>query len=231
MKVRQWIKVFMTVLVLTFAMGMLSGAEARGLVVENGVNHIYNKSGKMVTNVPAYKIKKQYYSVDSQGTATELTGVEKLAAARLVKLKAGGKKSMKNLKKAFAWCASLKYRSNSRSGLSSTEAAEYYGRYGFKRKSGDCNTVAYTFAWMAKVLGYDMNTVQGYVPSGSTGKLQKHAWCTMKTGKKLFYYDPDYNRTYAGKRVKTRSGVKKLGKYCGFKFKYGTSGTYVYKVD
>ncbi len=232
MKYNRWLKVILMMMVLTLAMGVqVSAAEKTGLVTEDGVDHIYNAKGELVKSVPAYQLNKNYYSVDSKGTAVRLLGVKKLAAQRLVKLKAGGKKSMKNLKKAFAWSASLTYRSNTKSSLKGEKAAEYYGTYGFKNQSGDCNTAAYTFRWMAQVLGYNkMTAVHGYVPNSKTGKKQKHTWCTMKIGKKLYYFDPDYNRSYAGKKVKTRKGTKKLGKYCGFKFTYGTPGTFVYKT-
>lgn len=202
-----------------------------GLVAEDGVTRIYAK-GKMLKNVPAYKIKVNgatcFYTIDQNGSATMLTGLMATAASRLVQLKAGDKKSTQNLKKAFKWSASLTYRSNTKRNLKGDKAAEYYGKYGFSTRSGDCNTVAYTFYWMAKVLGYNPVVVQGHVPSGSMSNLKPHTWVTMKSKKKTYYYDPDLNRTYAGKTVMTGSGRKTLGKYCGFQFLYGTSGTYKY---
>ena len=94
--------------------------------------------------------------------------------------------------------------------------------------NGDCNTAACTFYWMAKVLGYSPKAVQGHVPNGSMSNLKPHAWVTIKFKKQLFYFDPDLNRAYAGKTVRTASGWVTQGKYCGFKFRYGTPGTYKY---
>lgn len=215
------------------AMALAVPAFADGsLVTENGREYIYSKPGVKARNVPAYKVKVNgvdcYYSTDQDGAAVRLTGLMETAAQRLVKLKAGGKKSMKNLKKAFKWSAKLRYRNNTKKKLKGNEAAEYYGSYGFATRSGDCNTSAYTFYWMAKVLGYDMKVVQGHVPSGTMSNLKSHTWLTMKAGKKTWYFDPDFNRTYAGKTVRTASGRRKLGTYCGFKFRYGTKGTYRY---
>ena len=203
-----------------------------GVVTEGGKTSIYTKAGKLVKGVPAYKIKVDgktcYYTIDKKGNATKLSGLEQMAAKRLVAQKAGGKKSKKNLKKAFRWSAKLKYRSNTRK-LKGKKAAEYYGKYGFKNRMGDCNTAAYTFYWMAKVLGYSPKVVQGHVPSGSINNLKNHTWVTIKIKKTTYYFDPDFNRSYRGKTVRTRSGMKTLGKDCGFMFKYGTPGTYMYK--
>ena len=234
MKKTGWIRILAAFLAMTvFLAQPASAAEAKktGPVTENGKLHIYTAAGKLAVNVRAYKCKVNgktaYYSIDKQGIATKLKGVKAMAAKRLVKLKAGGKKSVKNLKKAFKWSAGLRYRSNT-NGSRGSKAAKYYGKYGFSTGSGDCNTAAYTFYWMAKVLGYSPKVVQGHVPNGSMSNLKSHAWVTIKFKKKLFYFDPDLNRAYAGKTVRTASGWIRQGKYCGFKFRYGTPGTYKY---
>ena len=233
-------KIFGLTILLTLVMALgvsAFGEETKqtkktGLVTEKGVDHIYSKSGSMLKSVPAYKLKVDgktcYFSVDKKGVAKKLTGMKKMAAKRLVALKAGKKKSISNLKKAFKWSARLRYRNITKK-LKGSKAAKYFGKYGFKTKTGDCNVAAYTFYWMAKVLGYKPKVIQGHVPSGSMSNLKNHTWATIKFGKKTYYFDPDFNRAYAGKTVRTRSGMKTLGKYCGFKFLYGTPGTYVYK--
>ena len=234
MKKTGWIRILAVLLAMTAFLTLPVSAEETkkiGLVTEDGQQHIYTTAGTLVKNVPAYKCKvngkTNYYSIDKKGTATRLKGVKAMAAKRLVKLKAGGKKSIKNLKKAFKWSAGLNYRSNT-NGSRGSKAAKYYGKYGFSTGSGDCNTAAYTFYWMAKVLGYSPKAVQGYVPNGSMSNLKPHAWVTIKFKKQLFYFDPDLNRAYAGKTVRTASGWVTQGKYCGFKFRYGTPGTYKY---
>lgn len=234
-----WFRSLMMVLLLIMTCAMSAAAaesgksqtKKTGVVTEDGATHVYADDGSFLKSVPAYKVKVKgktcYYTIDKKGNARKLTGVKKLAAKRLVALKAGGKKSKKNLKKAFLWSASLRYRSNTKN-VKGKKAAKYYGNYGFKKRSGDCNTAAYTFYWMAKLLGYSPKVVQGHVPDGSLSNLKKHAWVTIKIKKKTWYFDPDFNRTYRGKTVKTRSGMKKLGKDCGYMFLYGTPGTYMY---
>ena len=149
--------------------------------------------------------------------------VEKLADKRLKKLKAE-KKSMKNLKKAFKWSASLRFRTTKTYKKKKTSK---YGIYGFKNGYGDCNVAACTFYWMAKRLGYDGKCVFGYAMK-STGRLESHAWVMIKLKGKYYYFDPNFNHEFAGQTVKTRAGLKKLGKYCGFKVTYGTPGTLRY---
>ena len=230
-----WLHGFVVLLVLTIVLSLPAfGAQTKkktGLVKEDGLTHIYKNNGKLVKNVPVYQLKAKgktgYYSVDKEGNAVKLKGVQQMAAKRLHKLNAGGKKKLKNLKKAFKWSAGLVYRNNTRR-LKGEEAAKYYGKYGFSTHSGDCNTAACTFYWMARVLGYAPEVVQGHVPSGSLTNLKAHTWVIIPMSGKTYYFDPDFNRAYAGKTVKTKSGKKKLGKYCGFKFLYGTSGTYMY---
>ena len=202
-----------------------------GVVKDGEKTFIYTNTGELVKNKPVYCLKgartKEYYTIDSSGEAEKLTGVRKDAAIRLIKLKAFDGKYLKNLKKAFKWSASLIYRNNT-NGSRGEKAAKYYGRYGFRTQSGDCNTAAYTFYWMAELLGFSCNVVQGHVPSGSMKNLKAHTWVIIKEGKTKWYYDPDFNRAYAGKTAQTSSGMRKFDKDCGFRFKYGTPGTYKY---
>ena len=247
MKKTGYFRMVIAVLMLTLSLTLPAGAadesadaagaqgmeKKSGLVTEDGEAHIYTDAEKLVKNVPVYVLKADgktaYFSVDEDGNAKKLTGVMEMAAKRLVRLKAGDKKTMANLKKAFKWSAGLRYRNNTKK-IKGSRAAQYYGEYGFRTLSGDCNTAAYTFWWMGKVLGYSPAVVNGKVPDGSADNLKKHTWVTMKMDKKTWVFDPDFNRTYAGKTVKTRSGKKKLGKYCGFRFTYGTPGTYMYRL-
>lgn len=160
----------------------------------------------------------------------KLTKVEKMAQNQLKKLKATGRDSMKNLKKAFLWSASLKFRDISPAKRGKA-AASYYGIDGFSKGSGDCNTAAFTFYWMAKMLGYEARVIQGYVPDTSMTDLKTHAWVMIKIGKKEYFFDPDLNRAYQkylGQQVKTSRGMVKITKYHGFKFLFGQKGTYIY---
>jgi len=193
-----------------------------GVVNEGGVTHIYNAKGRLMKNKPAYKVKVNgktwYYAIARDGAAVRLKNVKAKAAARLCQLKAGGKKSEANLKKAFAWASGRAYQNNTKSSKKGMAAARYYGSYGFGAGRGDCNTVAAVFYWMATVLGYDAKFVQGYVPDGSITNLQSHAWVTIEMDGKTYVFDPDFTRVYASR----------FGKTCGFKISYGQKSTYIY---
>ena len=130
-----------------------------------------------------------------------------------------------SLKKAFLWSANLKYYNNTKS-YTGSKAAKYYGNYGFKYLRGDCNTQAYTFYYMAKVLGYNAKVVKGYIPTsvvnGVYGGFKPHAWVEITIGKTTYVCDPNFNTSTDAK------GQKAKNTYVGFLFKYGTKGTYAY---
>ena len=200
---------------------------------ECGYNCRWTVSGSVITFIYKTAYLDTSKNITGAISISDLSGLERSAITEAVfdmaiaGIGEGTLDGFKNLKKAFKWSARLRYRSNT-NGSRGKKAARYYGKYGFSTGSGDCNTAAYTFYWMAKVLGYSPKVVQGHVPNGSMYNLKSHAWVTIKFKKKLFYFDPDLNRAYAGKTVRTASGWIRQGKYCGFKFRYGTPGTYKY---
>ena len=165
--------------------------------------YCFDKTGKLVTNKPYYKIKKN-------GQATRLSTVETMAAVRLQKCKG-------NLKKAFNWSVSLQYAGNVKV---SKKTPTEYGLYGFKTGSGDCYVMAATFYWMAKVAGYDAHYVKGYFQK-SGGKKGAHAWVEIDqkvNGKKKTYvYDPNFQKEYKLNGYKLTYGAKRTLKYVNYK--------------
>ena len=165
--------------------------------------YCFDKTGKLVTNKPYYKIKKN-------GQATKLSTVETMAAVRLQKCKG-------NLKKAFNWSVSLQYAGNVKV---SKKTPTEYGLYGFKTGSGDCYVMAATFYWMAKVAGYDAHYVKGYFQK-SGGKKGAHAWVEIDqkvNGKKKTYvYDPNFQKEYKLNGYKLTYGAKRTLKYVNYK--------------
>ena len=164
------------------------------------------------------------FSVQAEEAASDkenLTGVEKLAYEQLKELNAANGKSIRNLKKAFKWSAGLQYYEDSSFSKKRKlkAAADYYGVYGFNMKKGDCNVEAFTFYWMARVMGYDAEPVQGYILKQSG--LSAHSWVTIRIGKKTFVFDPNFSKEYAGQKAATAGGkIVKLGRLCGFKLTY-----------
>lgn len=173
--------------------------------------YCFDKTGKLVTNKPYYKINsKTYYKIKKNGQATKLSTVETMAAVRLQKYKG-------NLKKAFNWSVSLQYAGNVKV---SKKTPTEYGLYGFKTGSGDCYVMAATFYWMAKVAGYDAHYVKGYFQK-SGGKKGAHAWVEIdqkvKGKKKTYVYDPNFQKEYKLNGYKLTYGAKRTLKYVNYK--------------
>lgn len=195
------------------------------IVTKNGKQYYYNSAGKLVKGKYGFKIGKQYYRISKTGVLTKVSKAEGMAGELLNPYY--GKYSKKQiLWKAFQWSASLKYFTNPTKVPASQTKEAFYGLYGFQYKKGDCNVQAATFYWMAKVLGYNVKMVQGYVPKAknASGKITvygAHAWTTIKTGVKTYVYDPNFSG-YC-----TRYNMLKKMK-SGYGFAYGTKNTYRY---
>ena len=209
-----------------------SGRKVTGLYKVGKKTYYFGTNGKLVKEKRAYVIKvkgkKCYYNIDEKGVVKRWKDTAELAAKQLVSLKASlntvtNKKLEKSLKKAFLWASELKYRDNTVS-KTGKKAAQYYGNYAFTMKAGDCNTQAYAFYWMAKVLEYAPKYIKGYVPVGEIYK--PHAWVEIVMNGTTYVFDPNFNMTYDDRFGKTFREA--FGKYAGYKFTYGSHNTYAY---
>lgn len=212
----------------------VNGRKVTGLKKIDGRFYYFNAKGVLQKNKAAFKITVgstvRYYNINAKGIAIRLTGTQELAAARLVALGANlntitPAKQLAALKKAFLWSAQIKYRSMTDS-VSAADAPAYYGNYGFKTGRGDCRVQAYTFYWMAKVLGYKPAYIYGYVPrakvNGRYTNFATHAWCTIKFDGVKYVFDPNFNTSSDAAKYRVQN------QYIGFKFRYGAKHTYAY---
>lgn len=194
------------------------------IVTEDGKQYYYNKSGKLVKGKYGYKIGKSYYRISKSGVLKKVSRAEGLAG---IQLNAWYKKSKSQaLWQAFQWSAKLPYYTNSTKAPSGQSKRAYFGQFGFQNRRGDCNVQAATFYWMAKVLGYDVKFVQGYVPtaqdaSGRITKYGAHAWTTIKLKGKTYVYDPNFSGYCTQKHM-----LKEMKS--GYKITYGAKNTYRY---
>lgn len=194
-------------LLLTIILGLLlagclaTTASAAGyknkIVTVNGKKYYYNSKGKIIKGKYGYKIGSNYYKISKTGVLTKVSRSEG-QAGMLLNAYYGKYSNSQILWKAFQWSANLKYFTNKTKVPSGQSKESYFGLYGFKYKRGDCNVQAATFYWMAKVLGYDVKFVQGYVPTAknSSGKITAygaHAWTTIKMNGKTYVYDPNFS--------------------------------------
>lgn len=74
--------------------------------------------------------------------------------------------------------------------------------------------MASTFYWMAKVAGYNVHYVTGYVNKGKGNG--PHAWVEIKVKNNTYVYDPNFQKEYGPKG------------YTGYAVKYGQKGTLKY---
>ena len=116
-----------------------------------------------------------------------------------------------DMEKAFHWAhTAIEYEwtSTPPEGASHTQ---WYGKYGYENRRGNCYVMASAFYWMAKINGWDIHLVEGYVPI-SGGYLAVHGWCEVVMDGQLYVLDPYWSRKG----------------YNGYKIQYGQKGTYRY---
>ena len=179
----------------------------------DGKTYVFSKKGALVKNKAVYQVGKKYYRIDKKGVAERFKGVEAMAAKQVLSKKINGK-----LKKAFKWAAMDFATVAPCSSKKEAKIAAYYGKYAFKHGRGDCYAQAYAFYWMAKVLGYDVKVIRGYVRK--TNGLASHAWCEIRDKKgKVYVYDPNFNKEY---------GAKLGNANAGYRIRYGAKKTLAY---
>ena len=113
---------------------------------------------------------------------------------------------------AFRWShTALRY-----SGVGTPPAGvshvQWYGKYGYENRCGNCYVMAATFYWMAKTVGWEAYFVEGYVPL-ARGGMGPHGWVEVVRDGTTYVCDPDF--TYESGRN-------------GYFITYGTSGTWRY---
>ena len=116
-----------------------------------------------------------------------------------------------DLKAAFNWSVALKYYS----GVSKSPdpGINYFGDFGFDNRKGNCYVLAATFYEMAYTMGYNVRQIYGTVPLRAGGQ-GPHSWVEIDMDGGTYVFDP-----YMTNETKVN----------GFKFTYGTPGTWIYK--
>ena len=113
-----------------------------------------------------------------------------------------------DLYSAYKWSVGISYNINLDCGSTTTENAIY----SFSTHYGNCISMASTFCWMARVLGYEAVVIDGQVPYRSGG-FGEHAWVEIKVDGATYVCDPDFEM---------QTGRN------GYMINYGQSGTWLY---
>ena len=186
---------------------------ADGAMVQNqlltyeGRTYYLQGNGSLYMKRGAVKIGSVYYMSDSAGRIRSCSKAENLAIQALNEV--GW-----NVRSAYNWSTrKLRYVN-----ISETPPAGYpneadaWAVYGFQNKSGHCYVFACTFYQMAKVLGYEVHFLKGYVPS-SRGGLATHGWCEITMDGEVYVMDCSFGHSIGN----------------GYKIKYGQPGTWKYQ--
>lgn len=163
-----------------------TGAAAVGVVTIDGKQYYFNASG----------VKQEWMA----------TKAEQYAYDTLNKI--GW-----NLRAAYNWAAEMPYYRMSQDVVPpGTDPTQWYAEFGFENYTGNCYVMASTFYYMARLLGYDVHRVNGYVPISLTA-YNPHGWCEIDMNGTAYVFDPNFtNEMHMN----------------GYQITYGTSGTWRY---
>lgn len=118
-----------------------------------------------------------------------------------------------DLRAAYDWAASMPYYRMSADVVpAGADPTEWYAEFGFTKNTGNCYVMASTFYYMARLLGYDVHRVNGYVPISPTA-YNPHGWCEIDMNGTTYVFDPNFTNEMHRN---------------GYQITYGTSGTWMY---
>ena len=119
-----------------------------------------------------------------------------------------------SLRAAYNWSKSIQYTNFSYPNeiAAGVQHSEYYATYGFTHSAGNCYVMAATFLYMARVLGYEGNFIEGQVPYRAGG-YGPHGWCELNINGTTYVFDPNFEHD-TGRN--------------GYQITYGASGTWKY---
>ena len=202
------------------------GKRVKGIKKISGKYYIFNSnSGALLKNKIIYQYTPtKYYKIDENGVATRFKGTS-YAAAKLLYTQMRSSKAFTMLKNGFRWAADCTF-AQVPAPAQGTSPSTYYGQWGLTKHSGDCAVMAYTFYWMAKVLGYNVKVINGYYRIGTVEDptYKEHSWCEIREKGVTYVYDPDFNHEYRDRITRTNYGFNSIG----FKIRYGATYTLPY---
>jgi hypothetical protein len=175
-----------------------------------GTDHYYvNKDGSLATGFQAIGNYAYYFAKDGKRAYNTTVKYLKIGkSGRLGKAYAQALRVIKKgwtLKKAFNYSAKLKFANKNLR----RKTPEAYATIGFSKKAGNCFVMAATFYIQAKLLGYDVHQVSGYVGISKA----PHSWCYIVQNGKKWLYDPDVTNEFKRPAYHFKEGAKGTLKY------------------
>ena len=197
----------------------VKGKKVKGVYKVGKKLYAFDSKGVLQGKTQVFVWKNKYYQVSKKGVAKQWKGTSALAAKVISGFPAKATENAK-LILSFTYCRDLTYlRVSAPAGASEEATAEYYGKIGLSQGVGDCSVQAYSFYYLAKVLGYDVKVVNGYTKSTT---FNEHSWVELTKSKKAYVCDPNFSKEYADE-------VTVTGKYpLGMLVRYGAKNTLKY---
>ena len=150
----------------------------------------YLKEGDVETNQIVGNKKQGYYYVDAGGV--RVTDKTIMLAVKFVGEHTESSDSRsKKLKKCYYYFASnYKYERNHSNLYPKAKDMKSMANDILLNKKGNCHRYAAGFAYIAKVLGYDVKVVVGKITL-SSGRIVPHGWNEIKKGGKWYVCDSE----------------------------------------
>lgn len=187
-------------------------AAGKGWIKLSGGTKKYSLGkGKLKTGWTSIKDYGYYFypKTGDMAKKTRIKGIKISASGRLNKAYGRAIKTLDkrgwNLKAAFRYSAKLRYyRPMPRT---AKPGSAWFANYGFTKGKGNCYVMAATFYYMAKLMGYDVHQMSGYVGPNP------HSWCVIKHKKKTYVYDPNFTNETGRNGFKIKYGQRKTWRY------------------
>lgn len=153
----------------------------------------FSNKGTILKNTIAGNKSQGYYYVDSTGV--KVTTKEMKQAVKFVR--SCTKTSWSKSRKLQA-CYNKLWKNYTYERFYDTPKASKmpsYARYMFSKKRGNCFRYAASFAYIAKVIGYDVRVVTGSI-SSLRGGMTPHGWTEIKIDGKWYMFDANMQRNF-----------------------------------
>lgn len=168
--------------------------------------YFFGGDGAMYVNRIAGNKATGYYYVDNSGI--RISTKEMNLAVKFVLAHSSAKSSnKKRLKKCFKYYHKH-YPYKRFYDKPKASKMPSYARYALGKKKANCYRYAAGFAYIARVLGYDVRVGIGKVSSNAVGGLSPHGWTEVKVGKTWYLCDASMQNARRGLNCYMRTRKK-----------------------
>lgn len=153
----------------------------------------FSDKGTILKNTIAGNKSQGYYYVDSTGVRVTKKEIKQAVKFVRAHTKSGWSKSKK-----LRACYDYLWKNYTYERFYDSPKASKmpsYAKYMFSKKRGNCYRYAASFAYIARVIGYDTRVVSGAI-SSLRGGYTPHGWTEIKMDGKWYIFDANMQRNY-----------------------------------